>query len=190
MLHRSSHRTILSLIISAIALSACAQIHDWHPWKGRNVAYFGDSITDPRNKAASKKYWSWLQEWLGTTPWVYAVSGRTWDDIPRQTDKLVKQHGNDVDAIVILVGTNDFANAIPLGDWYNEADGTVTAGLGRTKRDITLRRRTLFDRLHHLPGAHQHSPVKTQEHLPRQADRTHHTPAPWRILQIRHQLAA
>lgn len=139
----SSRRTILSLILSAIALSACAQIHDWHPWKGRNVAYFGDSITDPRNKAASKKYWSWLQDWLGITPWVYAVSGRTWHDIPRQTDKLVKDHDNDVDAIIILIGTNDFANAIPLGRWYNETDGTITAGLGRQKRDITLRRRTL-----------------------------------------------
>ncbi|MDE6491200.1 MAG: SGNH/GDSL hydrolase family protein [Muribaculaceae bacterium] len=138
-----SRRAIATVIISAIALSAFPQVPDWHPWKGRNIAYFGDSITDPRNKAASKKYWSWLQEWLGTTPWVYAVSGRTWNDIPRQTNKLIKEHGDEVDAIIILIGTNDFANAVPLGCWYDETEATVTAGLKRQKRDITLRRRTL-----------------------------------------------
>jgi hypothetical protein len=26
-----------------------------HSWQGKRVAYFGDSITDPRNKAANKK---------------------------------------------------------------------------------------------------------------------------------------
>lgn len=26
-----------------------------HPWHGKRVAYFGDSITDPKNKAADNK---------------------------------------------------------------------------------------------------------------------------------------
>lgn len=40
-----------------------------HPWAGKRVAYLGDSITDPKVKAAKKKYWEWLEEWLGITPW-------------------------------------------------------------------------------------------------------------------------
>ena len=28
-----------------------------HPWKGKKVAYFGDSITDPNIKASKVKYW-------------------------------------------------------------------------------------------------------------------------------------
>ena len=39
-----------------------------HPWEGKTVAYFGDSITDPRNKAADSKYWNYLKQWLGITP--------------------------------------------------------------------------------------------------------------------------
>ena len=40
-----------------------------HPWQGKKVGYIGDSITDPNcygNKI--KKYWDFLQEWLGITP--------------------------------------------------------------------------------------------------------------------------
>ena len=36
-----------------------------HPWQGKRVAYFGDSITDPNNKASKKKFWSLLSDWLG-----------------------------------------------------------------------------------------------------------------------------
>lgn len=39
-----------------------------HPWKGKKVAYFGDSITDPNIKASKVKYWGFLQDWLGITP--------------------------------------------------------------------------------------------------------------------------
>ena len=59
-----------------------------HPWQGKRVAYFGDSITDPRNKASKTKYWGFLKEWLDITPYVYGVSGRQWNDIPRQANKL------------------------------------------------------------------------------------------------------
>lgn len=36
-----------------------------HPWKGKKMAYFGDSITDPNIKASKVKYWGFLQDWLG-----------------------------------------------------------------------------------------------------------------------------
>ena len=65
-----------------------AQTSYVHPWMQKRVAYFGDSITDPRNSGSKVKYWNFLQEWLGITPYVYAVSGRQWNDIPRQADKL------------------------------------------------------------------------------------------------------
>ena len=74
-----------------------------HPWKGKKVAYFGDSITDPNIKASKVKYWGFLQDWLGITPYVYGVSGRQWNDIPRQVDQLQKEHGDDFDAILIFI---------------------------------------------------------------------------------------
>lgn len=46
-----------------------------HPWQGKKVGYIGDSITDPNCRGNKiKKYWDFLQEWLGITPYVYGVS--------------------------------------------------------------------------------------------------------------------
>ena len=86
-------RKIFLLIWAALLCgSVQAQTTFVHPWMQKRVAYFGDSITDPRNKASKKKYWNFLQEWLGITPYVYAVSGRQWNDIPRQADKRKRRY--------------------------------------------------------------------------------------------------
>ena len=101
-----------------------------HPWKGKRVALLGDSISDPNGP----KYWghpiyySYLEEWLGMEVYDYAVSGREWNDIPRQVGKLEKEHGADVDAFLILMGTNDYNMGIPTGEWYTETIESVLAG--------------------------------------------------------------
>lgn len=134
-------KLLLSFTLLLFSLSGLAECIA-HPWEGKKVAYFGDSITDPRNKASKSKYWSLLQEWLGITPYVYAVSGREWTDIPRQTAQLKEEHGDDVDAILILMGTNDYNNAVPLGRWYDEKMDTVTYGHRYAKRVEDRMRRT------------------------------------------------
>ena len=76
-------RKILSFVVCALMAVPVAAQRSWpHPWQGKRVAYLGDSVTDPRNKAAKTKYWAFLRDWLGITPYVYAVSGREWNDIP------------------------------------------------------------------------------------------------------------
>ncbi|WP_297243921.1 SGNH/GDSL hydrolase family protein [uncultured Prevotella sp.] len=114
-----------------------------HPWQGKRVAYFGDSITDPKNKAADNKYWSLLQQWLGITPYVYAVSGRQWNDIPRQAEQLKKEHGNDFDAILIFIGTNDFNAGVPVGEWFTENEEDVMAGIHEQKHLVKRMRQHL-----------------------------------------------
>lgn len=114
-----------------------------HPWKGKKVAYFGDSITDPKNKASKNKYWTYLQQWLGITPYVYAVSGRQWNDIPRQADKLKTEHSDDFDAILIFIGTNDYNAGVPIGEWYTEKKEKVMAGIHEPKHLVTRKRQYL-----------------------------------------------
>lgn len=132
---------ILWVLAVMTTLPAITQTSFTHPWKGKKVAYFGDSITDPRNKASKTKYWGFLQSWLGITPYVYGVSGRQWNDIPRQTDQLKKEHGEDVDAILIFMGTNDYNNAVPLGRWFDEKMEKVEYGHGYVKRTENRLRR-------------------------------------------------
>jgi lysophospholipase L1-like esterase len=127
----------LLLIIPAVPKTRIA-----HPWEGRRVAYLGDSITDPKNNASKKHYWSFLQEWLGITPYVYAISGRQWNDIPNQAERLKKEHGDDFDAIIIFIGTNDFNAAVPIGKWYQEDSAQVLAAVHKPKAMTTRLRRT------------------------------------------------
>lgn len=140
-------RTLTSLVFLGIALaSMTAQTVVSHPWSGKKVAYFGDSITDPNVKASKTKYWGFLEEWLQITPLVYGVSGREWNDIPRQADRLKQEHGEDFDAILIFMGTNDYNNAVPIGHWYEEKLEKVEYGLFYDKRpEDRMRRKPVMD---------------------------------------------
>ena len=132
---------LLTLLLAAFTLQAQTMFQ--HPWQNKRVAYFGDSVTDPNVNTGpnNNHYWSYLQEWLGITPFVYAVNGRQWDDIPRQTDQLKKEHGNDFDAILIFIGTNDFNAGLPIGKWYEETTEKVVAATGAPKKEETRKRR-------------------------------------------------
>ena len=72
---------------------------------------------------------------------VYAVSGRQWNDIPRQADKLLEEHGDSVDAILIFIGTNDYNNGVPIGEWYDVKDEQVMYGHGEPKKLVNRQRR-------------------------------------------------
>ena len=134
-------RTTTLLLAVLLVLGVPAQTMLKHPWQGKRVAYLGDSITDPRNSGAKKKYWGFLQDWLQIEPYVYGVSGRQWNDIPRQADRLKQEHGQDFDAIIIFCGTNDYNNGVPLGQWYSEADAQVEYGHGQPKQLVNRKQR-------------------------------------------------
>ena len=128
-------------------------------WRGARVAYLGDSITDKRQveKGQNETYWSYLETILGTKSFVYGISGHQWHQIPGQTEKLIKEHGQDVDAIMIFVGTNDYNASVPLGEWFTEEvvnvevsgprgskSGVVTE---RKKRTLVLDKGTVRGRI-------------------------------------------
>ena len=135
---------LLLLTLTALLCGAVnAQTTFVHPWMQKRVAYFGDSITDPKNDGSKQKYWHFLHDWLDITPYVYAVSGRQWNDIPRQADQLQQEHGDDVDAILIFIGTNDYNHGVPLGEWYEEKAEQVEYGHGQPKQLVDRQRRYL-----------------------------------------------
>ena len=88
-------------------------------WKGKKVAFIGDSITDPEAIPTVKTYWKFLEEWLGIEPFVYGINGANWSGALGQAMKLQATQGNDIDAIFIFMGTNDYNGSIPLGEWFS-----------------------------------------------------------------------
>jgi len=133
-------KACITTLLLAIASTASSQTYFQHPWQGKRVAYFGDSITDPKNNGSKKKYWNFLNEWLDITPYVYARSGRQWNDIPRQAGLLKQEHGSDVDAIIIFMGTNDYNQDVPLGEWFSEKYDTVYYAHGGATKHLEIRR--------------------------------------------------
>ncbi|WP_243345366.1 SGNH/GDSL hydrolase family protein [Parabacteroides sp. FAFU027] len=89
-------------------------------WKGKRVAFLGDSMTDKRRVGTTYLYWEYLTELLGIEPSVYGISGNQWDGIYKQTLKLHDEKGAAVDAILIFAGTNDFNHGIPMGEFFSE----------------------------------------------------------------------
>ena len=115
-------RIALAIAILFLALPIVAKPKIKSQWRGARVAYLGDSITDIRQveKGTNDTYWVYLEKLLGTDSFVYGISGHEWKHIPGQTDKLFKEHADEVDVIMIFVGTNDYNASVPLGEWYSE----------------------------------------------------------------------
>ena len=137
-----TQKIICLLLATILSIPTFPQALFSHPWKGRKVAFLGDSITDPRNNGSKKKYWNYLQEWLNITPLVYGRSGWQWNGMTTQADSLFPQHGNDFDAIIIFCGTNDFNDAVPIGSWFEEHPDTVLSAKHKPKAMVARIKRT------------------------------------------------
>lgn len=117
-----------------------AQLVIENPWYGKRVALLGDSITDKRQTKDQQVYWQYLAEWMGFTPSVYAISGQQWHHIIPQAEKLLANEGQNIDAILIFMGTNDYGNDTPLGEWYTQQVEKVQLyDDGRSERRWTRR---------------------------------------------------
>ena len=144
MIHLKTYsvRRILTVILLAVlTMPALSQQLMRHPWQGKRVAYFGDSITDPKNSGSKLKYWHYLADWLQIDTYVYGRSGRQWNDIPRQAGLLHTEHGDSVDAILIFIGTNDYNAGVPIGEWFEERVEPVMAGIHEPKHLVDRRHR-------------------------------------------------
>lgn len=94
-------------------------------WNGAKVALFGDSITDEGQLQIQDIYWNQLVSILGIRPYCYGINGNQTVQIIDQAKKLNEEHGQDVDAILIFIGTNDFNSSIPPGEWFREETAYV-----------------------------------------------------------------
>ena len=87
-------------------------------WKNKKVAFLGDSITDKIHVGTEKNYWEYLAESCGLIPLVYGINGQRWGSVRSQAEKLLAEHGSEVDAIFVFMGTNDYNGSVPPGEWF------------------------------------------------------------------------
>ncbi len=148
---------IFTIDMTAQALHENTDVVFHHPWSHKRVAYLGDSLTDPKNNGSKKKYWGFLEEWLGIEPLVYGRSGWQWNGMVRQAEQLKKEHGDSVDAIIIFVGTNDFNAGVPIGKWWNETEEDVLAAVHAPKAIVKRKKRIPDTNEHTFRGRINHA---------------------------------
>ncbi len=96
-----------------------------HQWYGKKVAFLDDSITDKGHVGTTRNYWQYLQEYLDIEPLVYGINGNTWGDVVNQAELLKTEHGTEIDAIFVFMGTNDYNGSVPLGKWWDFQEKTI-----------------------------------------------------------------
>ena len=111
-------------------------------WKNKKVAFLGDSITDRIHVGTEKNYWEYLAESCEIIPLVYGINGHRWCHVREQAEKLLVEHGSDVDAVFVFMGTNDYNGSVPPGEWFvlREEDccGAESEHCRRELRDDSL----------------------------------------------------
>ena len=123
-----------------------------HPWEGKRIAYLGDSITDPRILEQDTHYWGYLQEWLNCKTYVYGISGHQWTHLLGQAERLKKDHNDDIDAIIIFLGTNDYNSGVPIGEWFTEETHKTNFNgkeVKRKRRSLVLDNSTFRGRINY-----------------------------------------
>lgn len=111
-------------------------------WNGAKVAFLGDSITEPNQFSHGQQvYWNALHRILGIDYFVYAVSGYRTCHMISMAQKLMEERGQDIDCLLVFIGTNDFNCAIEPGEWYTTSYDVVNNNgdtVGRTRRDFVM----------------------------------------------------
>lgn len=143
-------RALAAGLISACA--SCAWCDDGSDlsWRGKEVVFLGDSITDARHIGCQTNYWGFLSERMGIVAHVYGRNGNQMSGVPGQLQKAQAELGDAVDAVFILMGTNDFNSGVPRGGWFEESEERVNKNGIETllkKREFSFDAKTFRGRI-------------------------------------------
>ncbi len=96
-------------------------------WKDKKVCFLGDSITEGFAINPDERYFELLARDIGIKAYSYGVCGARFDNLMAQAEHMRAEHGDDVDAIFIFAGTNDYNGSVPIGEWFDVAETEVVA---------------------------------------------------------------
>lgn len=90
-------------------------------WDGKMVGILGDSMSDPKVRATSVRYYDYLQSLLGIDARQYARNGYKFAELLPLIDNMYNELGDSIDAIFIWCGTNDYNASKPMGTFFTES---------------------------------------------------------------------
>ena len=96
-------------------------------WDGKRVGVLGDSMSDPRVKATSLRFYNYLEPLLGIESRPYARNGYKFAELLPLAEQMHEEQNDSLDAIFIWCGTNDFNASKPVGSFFEEETVEVNA---------------------------------------------------------------
>ena len=121
----------------AVSATEVPTAGDHLSWMGKSVVFLGDSITDKSHVGCETNYWGFLAARMGFTAHVYGMNGWQSDGIPKQVAWAHADLDEDVDAVFLLIGTNDYNAGVPLGEAYVHSTEVVN----RNGQPVELKKR-------------------------------------------------
>ncbi len=106
--------------------------------------FLGDSITCGLEAKDNERYYNVVARNFNAQPVSFGVSGAKSVDLLAQIQKMHESFGKDVDAIFILIGTNDYCAGVPIGRFFSEKQATVVCAYdekGNPIAEKTLKKR-------------------------------------------------
>lgn len=85
----------------------------------QTFCFLGDSITEGVGVQIGERYCDLIGERLGVNTFSYGVSGANSLDLLEQIERMHWMN-RSVDAIFVLIGTNDFYYNVPIGEFFYE----------------------------------------------------------------------
>lgn len=82
------------------------------------LCFLGDSITE--GVATDKRYIEYIAEETGAQTYGFGVNGATSCGLFSQLETMCKEVGDDFDVLFVCIGTNDFNEGVPLGEFFTE----------------------------------------------------------------------
>lgn len=115
-------------------------------WKGKKIAFLGDSITEGVGVNQGECFWNYLEEKIGCKSFCFGKSGELFRGLLPQIDALVAECKDDIDAIILFAGTNDYNGGLSMGEWYTPpVDRNVVVGYDGDKELYATRKKREFN---------------------------------------------
>lgn len=115
-------------------------------WKGKRIAFLGDSITEGIGVNSGECFWNYLEGKLGCVSYSFGKSGAVFRELSLQVDIMHEKCGDKLDAVVVFAGTNDYNDGISIGKWYTAPyDCNVIIGYESNMPVYSVRKRREFN---------------------------------------------
>ncbi len=115
----------------------------------KRFCFLGDSMTEGVGVKAGERYFDLLGVYMKAETVGYGKNGAQLSAVAKQAERMYAEFGQEIDAVFVFAGTNDFYGNVPIGEFFTEDTESVVcardADGNEIQREDRRVRRPIFD---------------------------------------------